>query len=82
LNPLEKTGLLRFVKMISQGHTFSVLAMQDGVDVKTLSGFLGYYSAGVTLDTYGHITAAMKQDAANRDANARANSDFFIVISS
>ena len=42
------------------------MALQNGVDVKTLSGLLGHYSAGFTLDTYGHITPAMKQDAANK----------------
>ena len=34
--------------------------------MKTLSGLLGHYSAGFTLDTYGHITKAMKQDAADK----------------
>ena len=35
------------------------------VDVKTLSGALGHYSAGFTLNTYTHATAQMKQDAAD-----------------
>ena len=33
--------------------------------VKTLSGALGHYSAGFTLNTYTHATAQMKQDAAD-----------------
>ena len=36
------------------------------VDVKTLSGLLGHYSAGFTLDTYGHISTQMQQDAAQK----------------
>ena len=52
--------------MIPYGHTFSVLALRNGVDVKTLSGILGHYSAGFTPDTYGHITTAMKQDAVGK----------------
>ena len=46
-------------------HTFSVLALQNGVDVKTLSSMLGHYSAGFTLDTYAHVTTAMQTKAAN-----------------
>ena len=62
---LKRAGL-EMIRFHDLRHTFSVLALQNGVDVKTLSGILGHYSAGFTLDTYGHITAAMKQDAANK----------------
>lgn len=41
------------------------LSLKNGVDVKTLSGALGHYSAGFTLNTYTHATAQMKQDAAD-----------------
>ena len=34
-------------------------------EMKTLSGALGHYSAGFTLNTYTHATAQMKQDAAD-----------------
>lgn len=47
-------------------HTFATLALQNGVDVKTLSGILGHYSAAFTLDTYGHISTQMQQDAAQK----------------
>ena len=46
-------------------HTFATLSLKYGVDVKTLSGALGHYSAGFTLNTYTHTTAQMKQDAAD-----------------
>ena len=46
-------------------HTFATLSLKSGVDVKTLSGALGHYSAGFTLNTYTHATAQMKQDAAD-----------------
>ena len=46
-------------------HTFATMALQNGVDVKTVSSMLGHYSAGFTLDTYTHATAQMKQDAAD-----------------
>ena len=47
-------------------HTFATLALQNGVDIKTLSGILGHYSTGFTLDTYTHVTQGMKQDAAEK----------------
>ncbi len=40
--------------------------MQSGVDVKTLAGMLGHYSAGFTLDTYTHITNQMQYTAADK----------------
>jgi len=47
-------------------HTFATLALQNGVDVKTLSGMLGHYSAGFTLDTYTHVTNKMQREAAEK----------------
>jgi integrase len=47
-------------------HTFATLAIQNGVDIKTLSGMLGHYSAGFTLDTYAHVTDKMQREAANK----------------
>ena len=32
-------------------HTFATIALQNGVDIKTVSGMLGHFSAGFTLDT-------------------------------
>ena len=66
LHRVLKRARLEKIRFHDLRHTFSVLALQNGVDVKTLSGILGHYSAGFTLDTYGHITNAMKQDAANK----------------
>ena len=37
-------------------HTFATLALQNGVDVKTVSSMLGHYDAGFTLRTYTHAT--------------------------
>ena len=62
---LKRAGLER-IRFRGLRHTSSVFALQNGVDVKTLSGILGHYGAGFTLDIYGRITAAMKQDAANK----------------
>lgn len=47
-------------------HTFATLALQNGVDIKTLSGMLGHYSSGFTLDTYTHVTRKMQEEAAEK----------------
>ena len=49
---------------LSVRYHFATLALQNGVDVKTVSGMLGHFSAGFTLDTYAHITSAAQRQAA------------------
>ena len=65
---LERAGLpeLRFHDL---RHTFATLALQNGVDIKTVSGMLGHFSAGFTLDTYAHVTTAAQKQAANTMGN-------------
>ncbi len=50
-------------------HTFATLALQNGVDIKTVSGMLGHFSAGFTLDTYAHVTTAAQKEAAQTMGN-------------
>lgn len=45
-------------------HTFATLALENGMDVKTLSAMLGHVSAATTLDIYTHITDDMQRAAA------------------
>ncbi len=45
------------------------MAIQQGVDAKTVSSILGHYSAGFTLDTYAHVTTQAQRQAANTMAN-------------
>ncbi|WP_317335002.1 site-specific integrase [Dysosmobacter welbionis] len=47
-------------------HTFATVALQNGVDIKTLSGMLGHYSSDFTLDTYTHVTRKMQEEAAEK----------------
>jgi len=47
-------------------HTFSALALQNGVDIKTLQKDLGHHSAAFTLDVYGHITPQMETQKAKK----------------
>ncbi len=42
-------------------HTYAVLSLQAGDDVKTLQENLGHHSAAFTLDVYGHCTDEMKR---------------------
>ena len=65
---LKRAGLpsIRFHDL---RHTFATLALQNGVDVKTVSGMLGHFSAGFTLDTYAHVTTSAKREAAKTMGN-------------
>jgi len=63
---LGNTGVFRFVLIITYGHTFATVALQNGVDVKTLSHMLGHFFSGFTLDTYTHVTTKMQEEAAEK----------------
>lgn len=47
-------------------HTYAVLSLQNGDDVKTVQGNLGHATAAFTLDVYGHVSEKMKEDSAAR----------------
>ena len=46
-------------------HTFATTALQNGVDVKTVSSMLGHFDAGFTLRTYTHATRQKQDEAAS-----------------
>lgn len=50
-------------------HTFATAALQNGVDVKTVSSMLGHYDAGFTLRTYTHATRQKQEQAAEKMGN-------------
>ena len=60
---LERAGC-KHVRFHDLRHTFATLALQNGMDVKTLSAMLGHVSAATTLDIYTHITDDMQRTAA------------------
>ena len=53
-------------------HTFATLALQNGVDMKTVSSMLGHFDAGFTLRTYTHVTRQMQESAAEKMGNFMA----------
>ena len=71
---LKRAGLPK-VRFHDLRHTFATLALQNGVDIKTVSGMLGHFSAGFTLDTYAHVTTATQKEAANTMEKVLANAN-------
>ena len=47
----------------------SMDAAQNILVIKTVSGMLGHFSAGFTLDTYAHVTTSAKREAAKTMGN-------------
>ena len=45
-------------------HTFATMALEHGMDIKTLSAMIGHISAETTLNIYSHITDTMQRQAA------------------
>ena len=60
------TRLFRFVAIIPSGHGYASLALQNGVDVKTVSNNLGHATTAFTMDRYGHVTETMMKDSADK----------------
>lgn len=62
---LKSSGIdpIRFHDM---RHTFAVLSLQAGADIKTLQSDMGHESIETTLDRYGHVNETMKRDASDK----------------
>lgn len=64
-----KDAGLEHIRFHDLRHTFATTALQNGVDVKTVSSMLGHYDAGFTLCTYTHATRQMQEQAAEKMGN-------------
>ncbi len=60
---LEQAGGKK-VRFHDLRHTFATMALEHGMDVKTLSATIGHVSSATTLDIYSHITDTMQRQAA------------------
>lgn len=67
----------RIVEDIGQGelrfhdlrHSFAVISLENGDNVKLVQEALGHHSSAFTLDTYGHITNRATKESAERMQN-------------
>jgi integrase len=50
-------------------HSYAVVSMQSGDNVKTVQENMGHHSAAFTLDVYGHFTERMRTESATRMDN-------------
>ena len=66
LKTLLEEAELPSIRFHDLHHTFATLALQNGMDVKTLSAMLGHVSAATTLDIYTHSTSEMQHAAARK----------------
>jgi len=64
-----KDAGLEHIRFHDLRHTFATLALQNGIDVKTVSSMLGHSSAGFTLATYTHATNKVQEQAAAKMGN-------------
>ncbi len=63
---LEKAGIEEHVRFHDLRRIFATMALQNGVDPKTVSKMLGHYSAEFTLDVYTNVTQDMQKEAAQK----------------
>ena len=64
LQTILKHAGCRKVRFHDLRHLFVTTALENGMDVKTLSTIIGHVSAKTTLNVYTHVTDEMRQTAA------------------
>ena len=69
---LKAAGLPQEIRFHDFRHAHATLLVGLGVDVKTVQERLGHSEAGITLDTYTHVTAGIQRTAAAKLDEAMA----------
>ncbi|MBQ7785903.1 MAG: tyrosine-type recombinase/integrase [Clostridia bacterium] len=54
------------VRFHDMRHTYAMISLQNGDDIKTVQENVGHATAAFTLDVYGHVSQRMKQESAYR----------------
>ena len=47
-------------------HGYATFALQNGVDIKTVSNNQGHSATAFTMDQFGHVTETMMKDSADK----------------
>ena len=71
---LERADCKR-VRFHDLRHTFATLALENGMDIKTLSTIIGHVSTATTLNVYAHVTDEMRKIAAAKIDRGIAKSE-------
>ena len=71
---LERAGC-KHVRFHDLRHTFATIALENGIDIKTLADILGHTTVATTINTYTHSTAEMQAAAAKKIDHAIAGVD-------
>lgn len=62
---MKKMGLPE-VRLHDLRHTYATLAIQNGVDYKTISNNLGHATVAFTMDVYAEVSMTMQQDSVSK----------------
>lgn len=63
---LKVHGIEKNIRFHDLRHSFATISLENGEDIKTVSENLGHATVAFTMDTYAHVTDAMKKRSGDR----------------
>lgn len=63
---LKANGIEKNIRFHDLRHSFATISLENGEDIKTVSENLGHSTVAFTMDTYAHVTEAMKKRSGER----------------
>lgn len=63
---LKAHGIEKHIRFHDLRHSFATISLENGEDIKTVSENLGHATVAFTMDTYAHVTDAMKKRSGDR----------------